>query len=102
MRSFQKTIWVLGAISFLGSFLTCLCNDLYVPDQYATIQGAIRASVNGDSVIVRPGVYYERIDFEGKLVSLQSEIGPEVTVIDGQKGGSVVTFKSSLIHRLWR
>ena len=67
---------------------------IYVPDNYATIQGAINASVNGDVVIVRAGTYVENIDFVGKAITVQSESGPNVTTIDGNQADSVVTFVS--------
>ncbi len=66
----------------------------YVPDNYATIQDAINDSINGDTIIVRPGTYYETIDFIGRAITLKSESGPEVTIIDGGQTGSVVTFQS--------
>jgi len=66
--------------------------DIYVPDNYATIQDAINASVNGDTVIVRPGTYVENIDFIGRLITVRSEMGPAVTTIDGNDTASVVTF----------
>ncbi|MBN1516106.1 hypothetical protein JXA32_06020 [Candidatus Sumerlaeota bacterium] len=33
---------------------------------YNTIQNAIDAAVDGDEIIVEPGVYYENIEFNGK------------------------------------
>ncbi len=42
----------------LFQFLS-LSATIYVPDHYATIQEAIDASANGDTVIVRPGTYNE-------------------------------------------
>jgi len=68
---------------------------IYVPDHYGTIQDAINASSNGDTVIVRPGTYSENIDFVGKAIHLISESGPDVTAIDGNQAGSVVTFQSA-------
>jgi len=67
---------------------------IYVPDNYGTIQAAINASANGDTVVVRPGTYVENIDFVGKAIHLRSEQGPAVTTIDGNRAGSVVTFQS--------
>ena len=69
----------------------------YVPSQYSTIQSAINACNNGDVIIVAPGTYYERINFNGKNIVLSS-VDPndqsivDTTVIDGSKAGTVVTF----------
>jgi hypothetical protein len=43
-----------------------------VPGTYTTIQSAINASVNGDTVLVEPGTYYENINFRGKKIVLTS------------------------------
>jgi parallel beta-helix repeat protein len=67
---------------------------IYVPDDYTTIQEAIDAAVDGDTIIVKPGTYVENIDFVGKAINLTSEQGADVTTIDGNKTGSVVSFKS--------
>ncbi len=61
---------------------------------YPTIQSAIAAAVNGDTVLVSPGTYVENIDFLGKRIVVESASGPTVTVIDGGGGVSVVTFQS--------
>lgn len=67
---------------------------IYVPDDYPTIQEAIDAAVNGDAVMVRPGTYVENIDFLGKAITVTSEQGPDLTIIDGNEIDSVVTFNS--------
>jgi hypothetical protein len=76
---------------------TCVCNEQSspkrVPADYSTIQKAINASVNGDTVLVAPGTYVERIDFSGKAIKVTSEAGPEVTIIDANRTGSTVTFQ---------
>ena len=61
---------------------------------YSSIQTAIGAALDGDTVLVRPGTYDERIDFLGKAITVTSEGGPEVTTIDGDLGGPVVTLVS--------
>jgi len=63
-----------------------------VPGDYATIQLAINAAVSGDTVIVAAGTYYETIDFRGKDITVTSEQGPQVTIIDGHGAGSVASF----------
>ena len=65
-----------------------------VPADAATIQQAIDVAVAGDTVLVSPGTYVENIDFRGKAITVASEQGPEVTIIDGNRAGSVVKFTS--------
>ena len=65
---------------------------LRVPAQYASIQQAINAAINGDTVVVAPGTYTGpgnyNIDFLGKAITVRS-IDPndpdivEATIIDG-------------------
>jgi hypothetical protein len=56
-------------------------STLYVPSRdYLTIQSAINAAVNGDEVVVAPGVYtgYNNVDldFGGKAITVKSQINP--------------------------
>ena len=57
-----------------------------VPEQYATIQAAVDASVSGDVVLLSPGTYTgdgnRAIDFRGQDLVLTSVAGPEQTIID--------------------
>ncbi|MCH2141136.1 MAG: hypothetical protein MK100_08910, partial [Phycisphaerales bacterium] len=65
---------------------------LDVPSEYATIQNAIDAADDGDTILVGPGTYTEVsagkdaavIDFNGKHLIIQSSDGPDVTIIDGE------------------
>ncbi|MBI5431208.1 MAG: right-handed parallel beta-helix repeat-containing protein [Planctomycetes bacterium] len=68
--------------------------DIHVPADHATIQAALLAAADGDTIWVAPGVYFETIDFVGKDVALLSVAGPSNTVIDGLHAGSAVTFAS--------
>jgi Bacterial Ig domain/Right handed beta helix region len=65
-----------------------------VPKDQPTIQSAINAAINGDTALVAPGTYAENINFNGKAITVKSESGPQNTIIDGGKLGSVVTFTS--------
>ena len=49
-----------------------------------TIQTAILAARDGDTVLVFPGTYVEAIRFYGQNVTVRSTDGPDVTVVDGQ------------------
>lgn len=57
-----------------------------VPLDFQTIQGAINASVHGDTVLVAPGTYAgsgnRDIKFNGKRIVVRSEAGAEETIID--------------------
>lgn len=66
-----------------------------VPADQPTIQAAIEAAQDGDTVVVAPGTYVETINFRGKAITVTSSGGADVTIIDGNQAGSVVTFSSS-------
>jgi parallel beta-helix repeat protein len=63
---------------------------IIVPDDYSTIQAAINAASDGDTIFVRNGTYYENL-IVNKSVSLVGE-NKTSTIIDGSKtGGDTVT-----------
>lgn len=99
--------WKFAAMFFL-LFLVTGCEkddetqdrpEFHVPDNFSTIQAAIDAASEGDTIIVFPGTYYENIDYKGKNV-LVTSTAPEnadtvaLTVIDGGNNGPVVRFES--------
>ena len=69
-------------------------SEIIVPDDYTSIQAAIDAAEDGDTILVKPGTYAENVDFSGKAVLLRSEQGAGETTIDGNQAGSVVAFRS--------
>ena len=66
-----------------------------VPADYPTIQQAINASADGDTVLVSAGTYYEQIDFGAHQITVMSADGPAATTIDATFLGPVVTFGSA-------
>jgi hypothetical protein len=65
-------------------------STLAVPSAYPTIQAAIDAASDGDTVVVAAGTYHERIDFRRKNIVVESSAGAASTAIDGDGMGVVV------------
>jgi parallel beta-helix repeat protein/YD repeat-containing protein len=65
---------------------------IQVPADQPTIQAAINAANNGDTVMVSDGTYHENINFNGKAITVTSVNGASVTTIDGSKTATVVLF----------
>lgn len=64
----------------------------FIPFNHATIQQAIDAAPDWDTIIVFPGTYAENLDFGGKSIRVISDAGPESTIVDGRQIDSVVVF----------
>ena len=70
-------------IYFLSVILSCFLIQansqiLNVPDDHATIQAAIDASTDGDTVLVSEGTFLENINFNGKAITVASRF-----ILDG-------------------
>lgn len=86
----------------ISLFLQLLCASvvcaatLNVPADYPTIQAAVNASTTGDEILVAPGTYFENvlIDHLHGGILLKGLNGPETTIIDGGRQGTVVHFSS--------
>ncbi|MEM7262873.1 MAG: hypothetical protein AAF488_12850 [Planctomycetota bacterium] len=57
--------------------------EILVPADQPTVQAAIDVAVDGDEVVVAPGVYVENIAFNGKAITVRSSAGKESTILDG-------------------
>jgi serine protease len=84
----QITCMVSATLVAVSAFAT----TINVPADQPTIQAAINVAVNGDVIVVAPGTCPENINFLGKAIRVNSAQGPKVTIIDGGKAASVVTF----------
>jgi len=95
-KKLQMATW---AFSLIVSSAAARIID--VPGEYATIQEGINNSSNGDTVLVKPGIYYENVNFNGHNIVLASRFiltgNPDYivnTTINGNSSGSVITFDS--------
>lgn len=78
---------------------TTTSKTLFVPDDFDKIQDAIDFSLDGFEIIVKPGVYYENLNLNGKNITLRSTdpTDPNIvdqTIIDGQQLDSVIKIGS--------
>ena len=67
------------------------CNFILIPNEYPTIQEGINASINGDTLLVSAGTYYETINYNGKNIVIMGE-DRETTIINGNQENIVVSF----------
>lgn len=86
-------LWQAFTVLLLTTTSPLLAATRHVPAQYATIQAAVDAAVDGDCIEVAPGLYVESLAFLGKDIHVRSVSGPAVTTIRGS-GSSVVEFVS--------
>lgn len=91
----SKKFWASLCTVLIGSTSLSFAATISVPADHATIQAAITASSNGDTISVAPGTYSENIDFQGKAINLSSSGTAAQTTIDGGGSGSVVTFNNN-------
>ncbi len=98
-----RMIFLLYKLAYLSTIAAALsliavplsqAATIDVPAGQPTIQGAINAASNGDTVLVAPGTYHENINFEGKAITVTSSGGPLVTTVNGSGNGPVVQFVS--------
>ena len=64
--------FIIAIFILLVTQLNLKANIINVPGNYTTIQAAINASANGDTVLVEAGTYFENINFRGKQIVLTS------------------------------
>jgi parallel beta-helix repeat protein len=74
------TINIVIIITIISQ-VEALADTIYVPDDYSTIQAAVDAASSGDTIIVRDGTYTENVDVNKDHLTIKSENGAEVTVV---------------------
>ena len=102
LRHFTACAGLLLAFTLFAGFShpACAATEL-VPSQYATIQAAINAAANGDTVLISDGTYTGPgnvdLDFGGRNITVTSQNGPATTIIDCG-GTTTVDHRSFYLH----
>ncbi len=65
------------------------------PANFTNIQAAIDSSVDGDIIEVRPGVYFENINFMGKNITLKSTDPTNSDIVNSTTIDGVVYFRGT-------
>ncbi|MBC8490275.1 MAG: right-handed parallel beta-helix repeat-containing protein [Bacteroidetes bacterium] len=85
-------LWILLFSSF------AMANVINIPADQPTIQEGINVAIDGDTVLVHPGIYVENINYFKKNITVaslflttQDTTYKSLTIIDGNQNGSVVT-----------
>ncbi|MBN1517554.1 hypothetical protein JXA32_13410 [Candidatus Sumerlaeota bacterium] len=64
---------------------------------YSTIQAAINAASDGDTIFVTPGTYTENLTLNKSVALRASELSsPSLTIIDGASAGPVITIQTAV------
>ncbi len=84
----QRSFFIRAMIGVLVSTLPVSATIINIPDDYPTIQEGISASVDGDTVMVAPGIYFgignREISTAGKAIVVMGREGAINTIIDGE------------------
>ena len=87
--------FVVRTVLILCLFSQAKATIIHVPGDATTIQGGIDGAVDGDTVLVAKGIYYENVDVN-KAVHLIGE-GRDSTIIDGGGIDRVVAVSAGLV-----
>ncbi len=69
LRSSDLAISLIILLLFSHTSRATIIN---IPDDYPSIQQGVDAAMNGDTVLVHPGDYYENVQASGKILTLAS------------------------------
>jgi len=95
MQSLSIRIFLL-LVACLGHARFATANTIVVPNDYPTIQEAIQASLNGDTIHVLSGTYVENIIIRKKSLRIIAIDGPGFTILDGTLDKCAVEIKNTV------
>lgn len=93
----------LTTITLLIAAFSLYAQRIHIPDDYTSIQEGIDNAVNGDTIIVAPGEYFENIKISGKSIFLTSNYLFDQdtsiisnTIINGSNNNAAVVTMNSI------
>jgi len=91
----MKALKSIQKVFIFSTFLSSLifANTIYFPDDYPTLTLAVNNAANGDTIIVRDGIYHEVFRSSNHIV-IQSENGPENCIF---LSGEFITGSESIL-----
>ncbi|MFA7598857.1 MAG: DUF1565 domain-containing protein, partial [Candidatus Cloacimonas sp.] len=101
----MKRVFILALILITVSLLSAAVWEIKQDGtgDFKTINEGFHMARSGDTILVYPGIYYERVNFQGKNINLTSLYREDIdnremiieTVIDGARQGTVITLKNN-------
>jgi len=91
MASYSPALFLSFAFLTLTQPPVLVAETLHVPAEFASIQSAVDASSPGDTVLVAPGTYSEKIRIVEKGIVLTSSHGVDVTILTDPQGAPTDT-----------
>ena len=67
---------------------------------FTTVQSAINAAANGDTILVRPGIYSEALAVGGKLLTIRGDGAANSVVLRSPKGGTMMRLENGETNAL--
>ena len=83
--------WSMAEGTALLPVVFRVSGPIRVPTEYPTIQQAISAAIDGQTIEVLPGVYTEKLDYQGKRLMIRSVEGASITtIVNPSQGPGVI------------
>ena len=91
MRTMKRSMVALAAMLLVTGATWCLAREMQVPAEYPTIQAAIEAAQDGDTILIAPGTYRENLAVAKNITLVGAD--RDTVILDGG-GSDVVTVAS--------
>ncbi len=88
----MKTTVTFGIL--LAACTTTVADVIHVPSDQPTIQSAIGAATDGDSILIAPGTYREHLDPLGKAIEIRGDGTATEVILESPDGGTLLTVAS--------